>query len=397
MTVRIELRRDSGRIGPGSSPWIRSRQIAREMGPPDPSSLAEVYDRKGDRVAWGLYSPESELRVRLLSFGEAPPKDDWLEARLSVALEARQKLGLGIQRGEQSRSTGYREVNSEGDGLPGLTIDRYGDLRVVQISTAPMHVRADAIQRHLQTIDDRPLLFLRPQTAAEREGFPSGVEGPSSESLSYLENGLRFSVPAPPGQKTGGYHDQRDNRRRFAELAAERGGPMLDLGCHVGGFAIHAAARGIDAVAVDRSELALKYGQRNAEANGLSNIRWKQADMFGPLSDAELHGPFGSVVFDPPRIANQARDAKRAIQAMARTLGILLPRILPGGLLAICSCSHHLGYEGLDRALLSACHQRGGRPRNATEIASWGPGPDHPIALGHETGRYLRVRVYRLS
>ncbi|HET6582645.1 MAG TPA: hypothetical protein VFG69_04345, partial [Nannocystaceae bacterium] len=120
--VRIELRRDAGRIGPQSGPWIRKTQIARMLGVPDPHVLAQVVDRKGEPLAWGLVSAVSSITVRVLGWGAAPPPDDWLARRLAAAFAARDAYGF-----ERAGTTGYRLVNSEGDGLPGLVVDRYGD------------------------------------------------------------------------------------------------------------------------------------------------------------------------------------------------------------------------------------------------------------------------------
>lgn len=400
MPVRVELRKDAGKFDRYGGPWVRRRQVAKILGPPDPMAVAALVDHRGNTLGHGLYSPESGIPLRLLTIGARPPEPGWLERRIGAALGARARLGLGARArlglGEGSTTDGYREINSEGDGLPGLVVDRYANWRVVQVTTAPMAARVDAIAAALRAwgrADAVPTLVLAPESAAAREGFPAGVrclDGEPPVRLDWSEHGRHFSAPAPPAQKTGAYHDQRANRVRFAELVAARPDrPVLDLGCHVGGFAI-AAAQVADApvVAVDRSELALASTRANAAANGVE-VRTLAADMFGALdSDPALVGPFGAIVFDPPKIASDRRDLRRAIPAMARTLSILFSRLDEDGVIAVCSCSHHLGVAELDRAILEA-----GRP--CTRVAVWGPGPDHPVWPGHAEGEYLRVAVYQ--
>ncbi len=387
MAVRLELHRNNKRLFPGPGSWIRKRQLAKISGPPDPAASAYLCDHKGNTLAWGLYSPDSEICLRVLCAGETPPPPDWLERRLSAAYAARRTLGLA----SSDSTTGYREVNSEGDGLPGLVVDRYDAVRIVQVTTAPMDCLVPRILEWMHTHLDGQAIVLRPEEAARREGIAAGITPDPPKTLRYREFGLSLQVPGPPAQKTGAYHDQRENRRRFAKLAHSHGGPMLDLGCHVGGFALHAAALGVPCVAVDRSRPALASAAKNAAANNLE-IEFVETDMFSPLDAAPLQGPFGSVIFDPPKIATSPRDLSRARNAMLRIVGQLVPRIETAGFLALCSCSHHLDGEQLDLVVRRAAADRG---LDFCRIAQWGPGPDHPTALHHPEGEYLRVHVFQ--
>ena len=387
MSTRVELRRDAGRVGPEAGPWIRRRQVGKVRGPADPASLVQVVDHRDHVLAWGLVSPDGELAVRIVQHGAAPPPEDWLERRLHAALAARAALGLA----GDPQTTAYREVNSEGDAIPGLTVDRYGDDRVVQIATPAIAARRAAIVGFFAARTPGRVFVVAPESAAAREGFDLTPQLHGDDAvLEFKEHGLVFAVPAPPAQKTGAYLDQRDNRRFAAELAARAGGPLLDVGCHAGGFAVHAAARGVQAVGLDQSAKALAAARHNAARNGLAErTAWVQADMFGPLDDPALAGPFGAVVFDPPKIASGPQGRERAVTAMARSLARLLPRVRPGGYLLACSCSHHLGRADLDAALLAA-----GGPAFA-RVHALGPGPDHPVWPGHAEGEYLRVNVYQ--
>lgn len=384
MHVRFELRRDAGRIGPGSSPWIRRKQVARVMGLELPEALGEVVTRKGETLGWGLVSPESSIAVRLLSFGAQAPAESWLSDRLQSAMSARNAYAF-----ESSNTTGYRLINSEGDGLPGLVVDRYGQDVVVQITTAPMAHRRAAIEAWLRDHGFDRLHVVMPEGAAKLEGFAPGVfrdhDGPT---LKFSEHGIAFETPAPPSQKTGAYFDQRDNRRFVAALAAAHGGPLLDIGCHIGGFALHAARAGVPAVGVDASQIALDHASANAAAAGLEAIRWVQDDMFGPLADAALRGPFGTIVLDPPKIATRKGNVDKALEAMRKLVGRVATRLAEGGHLVLCSCSHHLGREHLDR-VMATTQGRWAR------VAMLTAGLDHPVAPGHREGEYLRVGVYQ--
>lgn len=383
MTVRVELRRDAGRFDARSGPWIRARQIAKVAGPPDPAGLAQVVDRTGETVAWGLISPESEIRVRLLGLGSPPPDPDWLSIRIDAALGARPRLGLGQD------TTGFREINSEGDGLPGLVVDRYGDDRVVQLGTAPMVARREAIVAQLGRDLSGQVVVVVPEGAAQREGVQAGVSEHGLESLRFTENGLQFRVGPPPGQKTGAYFDQRQNHRIVADLAAAHGGPVLDLGCYVGGFALPARARGLDVVGADQSQSALDRAAANEAANGLRDIRWIATDMFGPMDDPTLAGPFGTIVADPPKIARTKGQRDRAVRSLDKMVRRLVPRLADGGFLVLCSCSHHVGREQMDAVVAAAASGA------LTRVQNLGPGPDHPVWPGHVEGDYLRVNVYQ--
>jgi len=382
MQVRIELRRDAGRVGPSTGPWIRRKQIARVQGLETADALAEIVSRKGETLGWGLLSPESAIAVRLLSFGPEPLPPDWLEQRLQAAVSARDVLGFA-----REDTTGYRLVNSEGDGLPGLVVDRYEDDLVLQITTASMAARRASIEAFFQARGEVRLHTVLPPGAAKHEGFEPGVfRSHDVQTLRFREHGLSFETAAPPSQKTGAYFDQRENRRWVARLAAAHGGALLDVGCHIGGFALHAARAGVPAVGVDASPVALEHAARNAQASGLEGLQWVEADMFGPLEASALAGPFGTIVLDPPKVATNKNNVDKAVDAMRRLVGRVAPRLAPGGHLVLCSCSHHLGWDHLDRVMVRGRWAR---------VATLGAGPDHPVMPGHREGEYLRVAVYQ--
>jgi 23S rRNA (cytosine1962-C5)-methyltransferase len=389
MGLRVELRREAGRATSlGRVVWVRRRDVARVQGPRDECALAQVVDHRGDTLGWGLLGPDAAILVRMVSWDE-PPEEDWVERRLCAAIEARRAY-----RFEEHGSTAHREVNSEGDGLPGLVLDRYGDDRVLSLGTAAMWARRDAIVACLTGSTRGRLLVHVSETAARLEGFrppaAAAVQGPAERPLRFREHGLVLEAPAAGPQKTGAFLDQRDNHQIVAGLAAAHGGPLCELGCHVGGFALHARAAGLETLGVDQSERALSYARRNEAENGLSGAVWVAGDMFGPLDDPRLRGPFGTVVLDPPRILGARQGLGRALARLRRTVSLLLPRIASGGHMVLAACTQRISGDHLD-ALVADVSPAGSFRR----VLALGPGPDHPVLPGHIEGDYLKVRVYQ--
>ncbi len=390
--AQIELRRDAGRVGPATGPWIRKRQISQIQGLADPRKLVALVDKRKNTIAWGLVSPESAITLRVLSWGEHKPADDWLVQRLERAFAARRAYDF-----EGQGTTGYREVNSEGDQLPGLVIDRYGAEVVVQITTAPMAAREQQIRDWLQTQQLDKIYVVRPEHAAEQAGLVAHQAAPEpatpdhgEHKLRFMEQGLSFEVPAPPSQKTGAYFDQRCNRIAVAKLALHQGGPLLDLGCHVGGFALHAQKLGVPTLGLDQSKTALAHAAHNASINGMTEARWVCGDMFATLERyPELQETFGTIVLDPPKMVVRKAESERALGALAKLVGQAGKRLQAGGHLVVCSCSYHLGRDQLDKIMAKATGVW-------TRVQTLGAGPDHPVAPGHREGEYLRVNIYQL-
>lgn len=397
VTIRIELSRSHRKRYEQNPWWVDQEQIRRVLGPPDPTATALLVDDRGQELAWGLYSPQSPRPFRAVSLstsqGLAPLPPDWIKQRLAKAFAAREPL---LQAGQ---TTALRMVNSEGDGLPGLTLDRFGDHDVIALSCAAMLARQAQIQGYLEELSVASRTWIYPQAALEREGVdtipPALKEGSAPEELAFFEDGLEYRAPAPPSQKTGAYLDQRDNRRAFAQLIAKlqssNEGVMLDVGSHIGGFSLQAARAGLRCIAIDQSERVLEYVTRNAALNGLQDkVEVRSADMFSPIASWDVPETIDAVVFDPPKVARHPQERKKAMGAMSRTVAQLWPRLRPGGYFAICSCSHHLGFDHLDQIMRTATAQQ-----LAQQVARWGPGVDHPVALCHNAGHYLRVAVYR--
>ncbi len=380
LVVRLARRR----YGPRDGPWIRRRDVARIRGPVVFGEPARIEDAGGRIVGWGLADPDAPVAVRTIAWGPEPPAEDWLERRIAAALARRAALGLG----PDGETTGYREINSEGDDLPGLTVDRYGNDRVLVLGTAPMAALAPRVAAALEAAAPARLSWVRRTQTAQAVPVDVGPAEPPSE-LRWREGPVHLVVPAAALQKTGAYLDQRENRRAVAGWLGGPGRRMLDVGTHVGGFAVAGALAGARVVALDASSAALEAAAANAARNGVADaIAWVQGDMFAPFEAPELDGPFDLAVADPPKVAAGPGEVRRAVRALARLAANLAERLAPHGRLVLCSCSRNVTVEHLDAAV-SEC----GRRLRRLEVR--GPAPCHPVAPFHDGGTYLRVAVYQ--
>ena len=287
----------------------------------------------------------------------------------------------------------WRVVNSEGDGLSGLVVDRYGDTLVTEYFAAGMWRLREAIDAAL--LDHFPgarIYAFAEQHVQKQESFDChGGEPPPPARVT--EHGLAFRAAPGAGHKTGFFADQRDNRKRFAELA--RGRRVLDLCCNSGGFAIHAMAAGArEAIGVDADAGILEIARANAEANHVA-VRFEAADLFDWLRAAIERGErFDAIVLDPPKLTRDRRRVKQALKkyfAMNRTA---LDALAPDGLLLSCSCTGLVGesdfLDMLRRVGLSA-------NRDIQVLELRGAGPDHPVAANVPEGRYLKAAFCRVG
>ena len=288
-------------------PWIYAQAVDRVEGGATAGDEVSVVDPRGNLLGRGFYSPGSAIPVRLL-VRDAKTRLDaaFFRMRLERALALRSSLGL-----PNERTTGFRLVHAEGDGLPGLVVDRYGDVLAVQFGTMGMKHREALIHEALWSlVGPRAILDRTSVQTAKIEGFrpASGtVRGEDVRSLEVLERGLHFRIPVEVGQKTGFYFDQRGLRARIEELAA--GARVLDAYSYVGAFAVAAARGGArEVVAVDESALAIEVGAECAAANGVGDrIQFVKGDARHALTEAK--GSFDIVIVDPPRLAPDARGA----------------------------------------------------------------------------------------
>jgi 23S rRNA (cytosine1962-C5)-methyltransferase len=373
-------------------PWVYAQAVGRLEGTPAAGDVVEVADPEGRFLGRGFWSPGSALPVRLLTRRADEAVDDDLLRRRVVAAAARRARLLGLP---SNATDGFRLVHAEGDELPGLVVDRFGSTACVQLVTAGMKRREEAIFDALAALPGiERVIEVAAGEAQRREGIEvvtRAVRGPAlagaEDALDFHERGFAFTVPLAVAQKTGWYFDQRDNRERVESLAAGR--RVLDACTYLGGFALAAARGGASAVvAVDRNEAILAAARAGAERNGLGGrIEWRVGDVRRDLGRwADAGERFDLVVLDPPKLAPTARHLDRARPAYEGLNGAALRLVAPGGVLATCSCSAALGPEELLRLVAVAARRVG---RHVAVLAIGGQSADHPTPAAFPEGRYL--------
>ena len=364
-------------------PWIYASDV--EAGPDEPG-VVRVTDRRGKFLGQALYSPRSEIRLRLLEPGDRAVDAAWWEEQLTRALARRSGIA----------ATGYRVVHGEGDGLPSLIVDRYDRWLVAQLLSAGLETQREPILAALTRVLQPEGILLRNDTAVRRhEGLPLTVElvaGSVPEEIEVQEAGLRYLAAPWTGQKTGAFLDQRSNRIRAGELARE-GGAALDCFAYHGSFALHLARKSGRVLALDTSADALGRGARNAALNGLVQIEWREADAFETLRELErARVRFDTIVVDPPAFAKTRSAVARALRGY-QEINLRAMRLLtPGGVLLTASCSFHVSRADFLAALGAAARDSG---RRLTLVEQLGQGVDHPEVLTIPETGYLKGVVLR--
>ena len=391
--ARVVLKPKRARPLFAGHPWVFAQSIARVEGSPEPGDAVEVVSHEGATVGRGLYNPSSAIRARLYRWDDGPLDDAFWTERLDAAVRLRRDV-LGLD----ARNSAYRLVFSEGDGLSGLTLDRYGPCLVALFSSLALHKRRDVILDALQTLTGAEGLLARPdRVVAKEEGLDVGdvkILGTIPEELTVVENGLSYRVDVLQGQKTGFYCDQRENREAVARYC--RGKRVLDLFCFTGGFALNAAKAGASAVtAVDSSAPALAVARENARINDVANVEFEQGDVPKILERLREAGErFDVVVCDPPKYAGHARDLTQALGAYARLNHAAVDVLSPGGILATCSCSG-LVDRATFRDVLANVAEHSRRPIQILEQR--GQGPDHPVSASCPETDYLKCLIARVG
>jgi 23S rRNA (cytosine1962-C5)-methyltransferase len=380
----------------GRHPWVLDAAVARVEGSPADGDVVDLATQEGKFVARGLWNSASRLRVRLYAFAAEVQLDDALwRARLESAVALRRSLGL------DARDGAARLVNSEGDDLSGLIVDRYGDYLAVQVTALAMARRLDTLSATLMDLvaprgillrgADRGLAKLEGLQLPDRLLCGTAPEGP----IFVREHGLTFGVDLTEGQKTGYYLDQRDNRQAAARYA--RGRRVLDMFCYSGGFAVACAVTGAarSVLAVDGSSRATALAKANAELNGAANVAVETADAFEKLDALRDGGErFGMVILDPPKFARSRATAEDALRAYHRINRVGVDLLEPGGILVTCSCSGSVSRDAF-LEMLGGVAQRSGRPLQFLECR--GAGPDHPVSASCLEGEYLKCVIARVA
>ena len=378
-------------------PWLFAGSIRQQSREGAPGDLAVVFDRKGRFLAVGLYDPHSSIRVRLLQHEEpAPIGREWFAAQLTAAVARRAPLR---DRPPASRTTGYRLVHGENDGLPGIVIDRYEGTLVVKLYTAAWIPHLLDTLEALAGIVPAGRVVLRLGRAAQgREvalhGLTDGLllsGTPLDGPVLFWENGLRFEADPIRGQKTGFFLDQRENRARVEPLAA--GKTVLNLFAYTGGFSVYAARGGARRIVdVDTSAPALEAAVRNLAHNrhipavAAALHETVVDDAFEALARmGEAGRRFDVVIADPPAFAQRRDQVEDAISAYQSLTRLSLDALSPGGTLVQASCSRPID-AGTFFATVHRAARQAGRPLH--ELERTGHPVDHPI--GFPEGAYLK-------
>ena len=370
-------------------PWVFSGAVGRIEGHPAGGDTVEIRAATGKALAHAAYSPKSQIRARVWSFDPSASIDAaFLRARLKRSLALREDLAAA------RHTNAMRLVHGESDGLPGLVVDRYGDVLVAQFLSAGTDRWRDAILDALVELTGCEAVFERSDAEVRRlegleprAGFVRGDR--AAARCAIVEYGLDFHVDVEQGQKTGFFLDQRDNRQRVRALASGRA--VLDGFCYTGGFSVAALAGGAARVlALESSAQALAVARENVAANQVdaSRVEFEQADVFARLRQLrDSNARFDLIVLDPPKFAPTAAQARNAARAY-KDINLLAFKLLsPGGMLATFSCSGGVTAELFQSIVAGAALDAG---VEAKIIERFGAAADHPVALEFPEGEYLK-------
>jgi 23S rRNA (cytosine1962-C5)-methyltransferase len=390
---QIALLPGAQRRAEGGHPWLYSNEIAIDAAAKalPPGTLVTL--RRSDERPFGvaLFNPHTLIAARLLDRDAGRTiAARFFSRRIERALRIRERL---------YPAPFDRIAHAEADGLPGLVVDRFGPVLVVQTNAAGMERLLPTVMETLRALLSPEAIVLRNDSPARSmEGLPlyarvaqGAIDGP----VTLDENGVRFRADLIGGQKTGWFYDQRDNRDFVAGLAG--GARVLDLYCYGGGFAVTAAARGAEAVfGLDRSEAALTLADASARLNGVADrCAFRRGDVFAEAAALAGSGErFDIVVADPPPFARSKRDVPAALRGYRKLTRLAAQLTAPGGFLFIASCSHNVGAaefaDTVRRGLMDA--GRGGRI-----LRESGAGPDHPIHPALPETGYLKALTLALD
>jgi 23S rRNA (cytosine1962-C5)-methyltransferase len=370
-------------------PWVFSGAILRSEGNPADGDTVEVFGPKGDYLATGHFSEGSSIAVRIFSFEKTAGGLDFWEKKLGQALHYRQRIGLV---GKET-TTCFRLIHAEGDGLPGLIIDVYGNTAVVQCHSVGMHRQRQFIGEALlkigsgvvTTVFDKSRETLPPNYAASvANGYLQGNAGDQEVK----ENGHTFFVDWELGQKTGFFLDQRDNRKLLGRYV--EGKTVLNSFCYSGGFSVYALAAGACQVhSVDVSQKAIDWTKKNLVLNGFDPVTHActAEDVLKYLQTCQV---YEVMVVDPPAFAKSISKRHNAVQGYKRLNVAAIKKVAPGGILLTFSCSQVVDRELFYNTITAAAIEAGRQVRVMHHLSQ---PPDHPVSLFHPEGSYLKGLV----
>jgi len=360
-------------------PWIFSGAL-KELPLCDKGTILPVHSSSGEFLAQAYCNPGNSLVARVLSFDQRSI-DEVIEEKIQEAVILRERLF------KEKKSSAYRLINGEGDGLPGLVVDRYDGLYVMQISTWGMW-------RLKSNIVDALVSIIRPESIYLKASHTNPEELPIVAETIYgkkiveaqvVENGISFYVNCETGQKTGLFLDQRRMREKIQEYAPGR--RVLNLCSYTGGFSLYALQGGaLHVTSLDQSRLALEMCEKNVSLNGFSNHRCIESDLFDFLRN-QNHLDADLIILDPPAFAKKREDVAKAASAYKEINRLVFQKALPRTLFLSASCSYHIDTRLFGQLLFQAALEAG---RSLQILSRHIQAEDHPISLFHPEGEYLK-------
>jgi 23S rRNA (cytosine1962-C5)-methyltransferase len=373
-------------------PWVFSGAVAGVDGSPDSGTTVDILGADGAYLARGAYSPQSQIRARVWTFADETIDEAFFARKVAQAVAARGPL-------IDARHTGVRLVHGEADGLPGVVADRYGDVVVLQLSSAGADAWRGTLVSALRDFAGAVCVVERSDAEVRAlEGLApvvGVVAGTLPPTVTMLEDGLDYAVDVLGGQKTGFYLDQRDNRLAVRRHAAGR--RVLNAFCYTGGFTLAALAGGARTVlSLDTSGPALAQAAANLARNPTlpaAAAQWREADVFTELRNLRnTAAQFDLIVLDPPKFAPTAAHAERASRAYKDINLLALKLLAPDGLLATFSCSGGISADLFQKIVAGAAQDA---QAQATIVARLAASADHPVALAFPEGDYLKGLLLR--
>ncbi len=345
--------------------------------------ILPVYSSDKILLGHAMFNPKVGMVGRMVSFGDAPPLQE-IKNNINRAIEWRKSFF------DPQTTNAYRVINSEGDHLPGLIVDKYNDVLVIQLLSLGMDMIRDLILEQLRAAF-RPRAIYEKSTKGSRteEGLPAKegyIEGEAPDEVHILENGLKFVVSPAKGQKTGFFLDHREMRKQIGALA--KGRRVLNCFSYTGGFSAYALASGAEEViSLDSSASAIELAKRHIQLNGLpeSKHRAIQADVFSFLKEQDLN--YNLVILDPPAFAKRRADVQAASKGYIELNRAVLHKVPKGTILLTCSCSPHIETDLFQRLVFQAA---AATSRQVQIIGRHQLAQDHPINLFHPETEYLK-------
>ena len=365
-------------------PWVFRSDVVRENGV-TPGAVVQVVGARDRPLGFAFYSSRSEIRLRMVAHGASLP-DDFLRARLKAAIRWRETVAGGAE--------AYRLVHGEGDGIPSLIVDRYGEYLVVQTLSQGTEARkGEIVSALVEELKPKGILARNDPKVRALEGLEQEVgllHGEVPESVEVKEGEVRLAIDPWKGQKTGMFLDQRENHLAARTYARGR---VLDGFTYDGGFALQVAGGVSSVLAVDLSADALARVRGNALRNGITNVETRDANVFDLLPELTKAGEkFDTVILDPPAFAKSKDVVEKARRGYKEINLRALKLLVPGGILITCSCSYHVHEADLEEILAEAARDAGA---TVTVVEKRRQARDHPVVLGVPETYYLKCFVLR--